>query len=28
LKPRRLAGKILEDQGEASFLPPQANCSK
>ena len=28
LKPRRLAGKILEDQGEASFLPPQVNCSK
>lgn len=28
LKPRRRAGKILEDQGEASFLPPQANCSK
>ena len=28
LKPRGRAGKILEDQGEASFLPHQANCSK
>ena len=28
LKPRGWAGKILEDQGEASFLPHQANYSK